>query len=108
MATEIGEPLSEEKEEVGEGDEKLNYVSPGCLITQNPGFIKGHGTLLVDDVRLHATVAGHVERINRLVTVRPFKNARYHGEVGDVVVGRISEVAQKKWKVDVYAKLVSI
>lgn len=82
-------------------------MSPGCLLIQNPRFIKGQSTLLVDDVSLHTTVAGHVERTNRLLTVRPFRNASYHGEVGDVVVGRISNVAQKKWKVDIYAKLVS-
>ena len=29
---------------------------------------------------------------------------RYQGEVGDVVVGRITEVAQKRWKVDVNSK----
>lgn len=80
-------------------------MSPGCLLIQNPRFIKGQSTLLVDDVSLHTTVAGHVERTNRLLTVRPFRNASYHGEVGDVVVGRISNVAQKKWKVDIYAKL---
>jgi hypothetical protein len=26
--------------------------------------------------------------------------SRYIGEIGDVVVGRITEVSQKKWKVD--------
>ena len=29
---------------------------------------------------------------------------RYTGEIGDVVVGRITEVAQKRWKVDVAAR----
>lgn len=29
---------------------------------------------------------------------------RYTGEIGDVVVGRITEVAQKRWKVDVSAR----
>ena len=33
----------------------------------------GHGTLLVDG-QLVATVAGVVERVNRLVTVRPAKS----------------------------------
>lgn len=33
---------------------------------------------------------------------------RYTGEIGDVVVGRITEVAQKRWKVDVSARCDAI
>lgn len=29
---------------------------------------------------------------------------RYNGEIGDVVVGRITEVAQKRWKVDLNSR----
>ncbi len=47
-----------------------------------------------------ASVAGVVERVNKLITVKALK-ARYIGEVGDVIVGRISEVGAKRWKVDV-------
>ena len=39
---------------------------------------------------------------SRLVYVKPLK-ARYHPEVGDVVVGRIVSVENKKWRVDVNA-----
>jgi exosome complex component RRP4 len=52
---------------------------------------------------LIASVAGVVERVNRLISVRPLR-ARYTGEVGDVVVGRIVEVAPKRWRVDIGAK----
>ncbi len=45
-------------------------------------------------------LAGVVERVNKLVSVRPL-NARYTGEVGDVVVGRVREVGSKRWRVDV-------
>lgn len=34
--------------------------------------------------------------------------ARYAGEVGDVVVGRIVEVQQKRWKVDTFSRLESV
>lgn len=44
-----------------------------------------------------------MEQVNRLITVRPFKS-RYGGEIGDVVVGRIIETSQKKWKVDISAR----
>ena len=53
---------------------------------------------------LRASVAGTIERINKLITVRPAKT-RYIGEVGDIVVGRIIEVQQKLWKVDCGTRL---
>ena len=40
---------------------------------------------------MYSTVAGTVERVNKLLTVKPIK-ARFCGEVGDLVVGRITEV----------------
>jgi len=52
---------------------------------------------------LVAAVAGVVERVNKLVSVRPY-NARYGGEVGDVVVCRVVDVGAKRWKVDVNAR----
>jgi exosome complex component RRP4 len=38
-----------------------------------------------------------------LLSVRPLKT-RYTPEIGDIVVGRITEVAMKRWKIDVSAK----
>ena len=75
-------------------------VTPGEPIPAEPGFLRGHGTLVRHDGALIATVAGVVERVNKLVSVRPLRS-RYVGEVGDVVVGRVLEVGQKRWKVDV-------
>ena len=40
---------------------------------------------------IKASVAGTVERINKLITVRAAK-MRYNGEVGDIIVGRVIEV----------------
>ena len=51
-------------------------------------------------------MAGSIERINKLITVRPAKT-RYNGEVGDIVVGRIIDVQQKLWKVDCGTRLHS-
>lgn len=104
-------------------------------------FPRGHGTYMEDD-KLHASVAGVVERVNKLICVKPIKTrwlplvsshpngcgdflqcplvqmvvahhwsdlySRYNGEIGDVVVGRILEVGQRRWKVDTKAKLDSI
>lgn len=33
---------------------------------------------------------------------------RYNGEIGDVVVGRIVEVGQKRWKVETNSRLDSV
>ncbi|XP_009475348.1 PREDICTED: exosome complex component RRP4 [Nipponia nippon] len=49
----------------------------------------GHGTY-VEEEKLIASVAGAVERVNKLVCVKALKT-RYNGEVGDIVVGRITE-----------------
>ena len=53
----------------------------------------GHGTY-VDSEEVIASVAGTVERVNKLVTVRAIRS-RYNPEVGDLVVGRITEANSK-------------
>lgn len=80
-----------------------SVVTPGeQLTTLQSGFMRGHGTHL-DDQRVISSVAGVVERINKLVSVRPLK-ARYTAEIGDVVVCRVVEMGQKRWKVDVNSR----
>lgn len=44
-----------------------------------------------------------VQRVNKLISVKPIK-ARYHPEIGDLVVGRISDVGPKRWRVDIGAR----
>jgi exosome complex component RRP4 len=62
----------------------------------------GHGTYQ-EGKDIVSAVAGVVEQVNKLITVRPLRT-RYAGEIGDVVVGRITEVGQRRWKVDVNAR----
>ncbi|XP_057666381.1 exosome complex component RRP4 [Diorhabda carinulata] len=81
--------------------------TPGEVITvQNEReFMRGHGTY--EEVgELKASVAGVKEQVNNLVSIRPLKS-RYNGEIGDVIVGRITEVQQKRWKVDTNSRLDS-
>ena len=61
----------------------------------------------MQDDCLHSSVAGVVERVNSSISVRPLKS-RYHREIGDVVIGRITEVVQKRWKLDTNARRDSI
>lgn len=74
------------------------YVTTGEVIGSEAGFLRGHGTLATDG-KLQATVSGFVQRVNKLVSVHAL-NSRYQGEIGDVVVARIVEVAHERWRVD--------
>lgn len=86
-------------------------------------IVSGHGTYLLsedheDDMdtddkdkndnedgkhELYASLAGTVERVNKLVSVI-VTHARYTPQIGDVVVGRVVEVSSKRWRVDVYSR----
>ncbi|GMR33980.1 hypothetical protein PMAYCL1PPCAC_04175 [Pristionchus mayeri] len=81
------------------------FVIPGNAVSATTGFMRGHGTFARDG-ELIATLAGSVQQVNRLITVKPVKS-RYNGEVGDVVVGRVVDVQQKRWKVDTHSRLDS-
>lgn len=63
------------------------------------GVLKGHGTSDLDG-EVVATLCGVVERVNKLVYVRTLK-ARYKPEIGDIVVGRVIEIAPKRWRVEI-------
>ncbi|XP_033096941.1 exosome complex component RRP4-like [Anneissia japonica] len=96
----------ERKKKEGSFKEPENLVTPGDVITTESGVMRGHGTYMVEE-NLYASVAGMVEKVNKLICVRPLKT-RYNGEVGDVIVGRITEVGQKRWKVDTNCRLDSM
>jgi len=107
MSVEITLPQERKQLRSYVSSEDNHFVYPGEVITDDAGFMKGHGTFADTGDRLSASVAGLVERVNKLVSVKPFKT-RYNGEVGDVVVGRIVEVGQKRWRVDIHTRLDSI
>ncbi|VEU34190.1 unnamed protein product [Pseudo-nitzschia multistriata] len=70
----------------------------------NEGFLRGHGTFVEHDAskqedRLVASVCGVVHRVNKLITVVPYCPSLYKGNVGDLVVGRISAVGVSRWTV---------
>ncbi|KAK4048841.1 Exosome complex component rrp4 [Microbotryomycetes sp. JL221] len=74
---------------------------PGQHIADKNEWMRGHGTYVHDD-QVVASVAGSVERVNKLVSVRPLRT-RYRPEVGDLVIGRIVEVGPRRWKVEAHA-----
>lgn len=67
---------------------------------------RGHGTY-EENSNLISSVAGVREQVNNLISIRPLKS-RYNGEIGDVIVGRITEVQQKRWKVETNSRLDSV
>lgn len=68
---------------------------------------RGHGTYMNPlSTSIIATVAGTVQKTNKLLSVHPLR-ARYTPEIGDLVVGRIVEVQSRRWKVDVAAPLLA-
>ncbi|KAF7997719.1 hypothetical protein HCN44_009117 [Aphidius gifuensis] len=83
------------------------FYTPGEEVSSQVGYLRGHGTYVDDDECLRASVAGVLEKVNKLISIRPLKT-RYQGEIGDVIVGRITEVQQSRWKVDTNSKLDSV
>ncbi|XP_005990687.1 exosome complex component RRP4 isoform X1 [Latimeria chalumnae] len=108
MAVDVRLPTARKRitESLAASEENKHLVAPGDTITTDTGFMRGHGTYMDDD-KLVASVAGAVERVNKLICVRALKT-RYNGEVGDIVVGRITEVQQKRWKVETNSRLDSV
>lgn len=86
-----------------------HIVLPGDLVTKHSGFMRGHGTFLGTEGELISSVAGRVSQINKLISVHA-PRARFVGETGDVVVGRIIEVqvGQRRWRVETGARLHSV
>lgn len=60
------------KQHRGENIRPKGLVAPGDVITTDAGFMRGHGTYL-DNEQLLSSVAGAVEKVNKLITVRPLK-----------------------------------
>ncbi|KAJ5572790.1 Ribosomal protein L27 [Penicillium hetheringtonii] len=92
----------------GEGNKiTTGIVTPGEVVTSESQWMRGHGTYMNPlSTSIIATVAGTVQRTNKLLSVHPLR-ARYIPEIGDLVVGRIVEVQGRRWKVDVAAPLLA-
>ncbi|OBT56581.1 hypothetical protein VE04_05634 [Pseudogymnoascus sp. 24MN13] len=84
-----------------------SIVTPGEVVTDDPQWMRGHGTYVEPaTAAILATVAGTIQKTNKLLSVRPLR-ARYTPEIGDLVVGRIIEVQSRRWRVDIGAPLLA-
>ncbi|RDW23300.1 hypothetical protein B0I73DRAFT_136452 [Yarrowia lipolytica] len=81
-------------------------VTPGKLITEDPIWMRGHGTYSVGNKTFSST-AGVVTKTNKLLSVVPLRG-RYQPQIGDHVVGRIVDVGVKRWRVDIGAKQLAV
>lgn len=62
-----------------EEDVPMDLVVPGQLVTNDAQFMRGHGTYSNINEELIASVCGTIERVNKLVSVKPVKS-RYNGK----------------------------
>lgn len=74
-------------------------VADDIPVNYEDAILKGHGTAEMDG-RVVATLCGVVERVNKLVYVRTLR-ARYKPEIGDIIIGRVIEVAPKRWRLEI-------
>lgn len=74
-------------------------VVPGELITSDPQWMRGHGTYHYDN-NTYSSIVGPISKVNKLLSV-DYINSIYLPETGDHVIGRIIEVGNKRWKVDI-------
>jgi exosome complex component RRP4 len=54
-----------------------SLVTPGQFITSEKSFLRGHGSFIFDNsegYQLLSCVAGQIERIDKLITVKPVKS----------------------------------
>lgn len=56
-----------------------NFVVPGQTITSESGYLRGHGSYVLADATagsqsLVSSVAGHIERVNKLISVKAPKS----------------------------------
>ncbi|GAV27960.1 hypothetical protein PMKS-001428 [Pichia membranifaciens] len=84
------------------GIDDRSIVTPGELITEDATWMRGHGTYYLDECT-YSSVAGMISKVNKLLSVVPFKG-RYRPETGDHIVGRIIGISNKRWKVELGAE----
>lgn len=102
-------PSSDERSSSSESDGDVlpdvnvdSLVTPGELVTEDSVWMRGHGTYSNEAKATFSSVVGTVRRVNKLLSVQTL-HGRYIPVVGDHIVGRISEVSNRRWKVDIGA-----
>lgn len=75
-------------------------VLPGEIVLESAeGFMPGIG-VVVRDRKIVSTVRGIINQVSQYISVTPITSI-YSPHVGDIVVGRISQVLKQRWKVQI-------
>ncbi|KAF3940396.1 hypothetical protein ABW19_dt0203170 [Dactylella cylindrospora] len=88
------------------GRQNAGIVTPGEIVTDDPQWMRGHGTYLSQPTNdgspqsIISSLAGTISKTNKLLSIQALR-FRYVPEIGDLVVGRILEVGTKRWRVDI-------
>lgn len=102
MLDDVIDDVLEKSERKYIGIDDRSIVTPGELITEDATWMRGHGTYYLDECT-YSSVAGMISKVNKLLSVVPFKG-RYRPETGDHIVGRIIGISNKRWKVELGAE----
>lgn len=83
-----------------------SFRAPGDTLDgfgSGDNFLRGHGVQFVQG-RLTSHMCGILEQVDRLLRVRPL-HIRFAPATGDVVIGRVTDVAKGHWKLDISSRL---
>ena len=115
-ANELVEEDEEGDEEMADADLDLTahkLATTGQPIASATVFMRGHGAYLSaapsgkasSGALIHSSLCGVIHKTNKLISVTSLKS-RYSPEVGDLVVGRVTDLqpGNKRWKVDIQSR----
>lgn len=74
---------------------------PGQPVASSTLYMRGHGCYIdAANSEIISSLSGTVDRVNKLISVHSART-RYRPEVGDLVIGRVTEVQARRWRVDI-------
>ncbi|KAI9653200.1 MAG: exosome non-catalytic core subunit rrp4 [Alyxoria varia] len=118
MLIESSRPSKRARLDAGGGLGAMEIFTPGEVVTDDPQWMRGHGTITNAPTKptdpdsapnpvIKSTLAGTLLRTNKLLSITPLLHTRYAPEIGDLVLGRIVEVQSRRWRVDIAAPLLA-
>jgi len=117
-----GGPDGVNKHRASLDDDSLSMplVTPGETVTQDPQWMRGHGTYIpltaangalpvasAPVTTIISTLAGTLVKTNKLLSISPLAT-RYTPQIGDLVLGRIHSVQTKRWLVDITSTSLAV
>ncbi|KAM0688397.1 Exosome complex component rrp4 [Conglomerata obtusa] len=97
------------------------FYIPGDTISANSTLLKGHGTYLKPNQNdldnnhksdviskeqtVNSSLLGTSLLINKLLTVNPLYPLVYTPHIGDIIIGRVTALYNKKWKLECQSPL---